>query len=237
LVAALLDGPERRLEEVARTRVSVHYDTGDALVPVLTVSTPDAVRLPPAVLTSTIPALGGLWVGGGTVWQRSTVWRVTRWWRPARPTALHPPARDLRSLLPRNHEVSGVPVPPWAYDGLQPADLVGRGPGLTPAGDDLLAGALVAARATGDSRFASWRASTRQGLANNITTAVSRALLHHACDGYATPELAAFLEAACGGGDPGAAAARLSAVGHSSGPALLLGALHALTTHRLEGAA
>jgi hypothetical protein len=62
-------------------------------------------------------------------------------------------------------------------------------------------------------------------------------MLHHALDGYATPELARFLTALCRGGDVGAARADLLAVGHSSGAALLVGVLHTLTTYELEGAA
>ncbi len=121
---------------------------------------------------------------------------------------------------------------------LRPHDLVGAGPGLTPRGDDLLAGLLVAAHATGDPRLAGWQQATRDALSVRRTTAVSRGLLHHALDGWATPELAAFLVAVCGG-DPARAATRLLAVGHSSGAALAAGALHVLnsTPPALGGAA
>jgi hypothetical protein len=101
----------------------------------------------------------------------------------------------------------------------------------------VLAGALVAANATSDPRLRRWRSTTLGTLGVATTTAVSRAMLHHACDGYAAPELARFLVAVCGGGDVAAARDRLLAVGHVSGAALMAGALHTLSTHRLEGAA
>jgi hypothetical protein len=48
-------------------------------------------------------------------------------------------------------------------------------------------------------------------------------------DGYATPELAAFVTGVCAG-DADRAARDLLAVGHFSGAALAIGALHVLTT-------
>jgi hypothetical protein len=114
---------------------------------------------------------------------------------------------------------------------------VGAGPGLTPAGDDVLAGALVTAAATGDPRLPLWRRATRRELAIRGTTAVSRSMLAAALDGYATPELAGLLTAVCTGRDATEARARLLGVGHSSGSALLVGVLHTLTTTHLRGAA
>jgi len=236
-VAVLLDGPESSLQEVARTRVSVHYETSSPRVPVLSVATPSAVRLPASIVASTLPPPGPATVGSGRLAHESSTWRVSRWWRPDRPVGLVPARTDLSGLVPDVAQASGVPAVAPAYDGLRPTALVGRGPGLTPAGDDLLAGALVAAHATSDPRLARWRAATLRTLGSTRTTAVSRALLHHACDGYATPELAGFLVAVCAGGDVVAARARLLAVGHVSGAGLMTGALHTLTTHRLEGAA
>jgi hypothetical protein len=119
---------------------------------------------------------------------------------------------------------------------LRPHDLVGSGPGLTPSGDDVLAGALVAGHATCDPRLPRWRAETRAALRVRRTTAVSRGLLHHAMDGYATPELAAYVEAACAG-EPARAAPALLAVGRTSGAALAAGVLHVLRTRPVDSAA
>jgi hypothetical protein len=206
-----------RLVEVARTRVSVHYETGRSDVPVLCVCTPGAVRLPASVVTSALPSRSATSTGAATAG-----WRVVRWWRPPRPRGLTPPA-----VVPR----SGV-------DGILPERLVGRGSGLTPSGDDVLAGALVAAHAVGHPMLADWCQRTRQALATRSTTAVSRGLLLHALDGWAVPPLADYLDALCGGSSTREAArARLLSVGHSSGAALAAGADHALATAAREVAA
>jgi hypothetical protein len=210
LLADLLVQPGLRLTEVARTRSSAHYDTGRSDVPVLCVATPDAVLLPHTFVTATLPAAPVL---------VDVTWRVTRWWHPSRPTGLVPPAPErIRAL-----DCTG-------YDALEPLALLGRGAGLTPEGDDVLAGALVTAHATADPRLEEWRAGTRQALATRRTTSVSRAMLHHALDGYATPQLAELITVLCGGGDLDGPVARLRAVGHSSGSALLDGVAHTLST-------
>lgn len=221
LLGPLVADADLRLLEVARTAVSVHYETTVRALPVLCVTTPAGVRLPNALVTTALPRAAVL----GDV-----EWRVTRWWRPARPSGLPSPGPATLASLPR---------PP--YDVLDPAALLGRGPGLTPEGDDVLAAALVAAHATGDPRLASWRAATIAALHARSTTAVSRGLLQHALDGYAVPELSDLLTAVCHDVPTDEPLRRLLAVGHSSGRALLYGALLTLTTRpttqRTEGAA
>lgn len=222
LLADLLDEPrEWALAEVARTRLSVHYETGRDDVPVLCVCTPTAVRLPASLVAPVLPT-GPVTVGAGRLLSPGATWQVHRWWRPPRPHGLaigpapFPPLSDVPRLGP-----------------LVPLQLVGRGPGLTPAGDDVLAGALVAACAIADPRLDDLRSGVRAALATRRTTAVSRALLHHALDGWATPELAAFVAAVCGGSGA-AESTRLLAVGHSSGAALAAGALHVLASSPLR---
>lgn len=207
------------LVEVVRTRDAVHYETGRDDVPVLCVGTARAVRLPASVTTSALPSAQlRFQVQDGGLSDGSTTWQVTRWWRPPRPRGLTPPA--------------DVPTPADTLPGITPRTLVGLGPGLTPSGDDVLAGALVAARATADPRLEQWQQETRAALRVRRTTAVSRGLLHHALDGYATPELAAFVTAVCADdrADVGRAAPALLAVGHTSGAALMAGVLHVLST-------
>jgi hypothetical protein len=224
LLLGLLADSGSSLVETARTRVSVHYETGRADVPVLSVCSPEAVRLPAALVTTVLPA-GPVEPTTGGLRGAESSWRVTRWWQPPRPRGLQCPSRPP--------EVPGVEP----LHSLDPRALLGRGPGLTPEGDDVLAGALVAARATADPRLACWQAQTREALAARRTTVVSRALLHHALAGYATPELADFLAAVCGGRPAGAATRRLLAVGHTSGAAVAAGALHVLTTGAERAAA
>lgn len=196
----------RRLTEVVRTPASVHYETGDRTVPVLCVATPGAVRLPNSVLVAELPVATPRLV-------------VRRWWRPDRPCGLTPPPGAALAGLAET-----------SYDALSPAALVGSGPGLTPSGDDVLAGALVAAHATSDPRLSAFRRETGRALSTRRTTAVSHALLTHAMDGYAVPQLADFLTALCSDQDIAEPLAALRAVGHSSGQALVDGVVHTLST-------
>ena len=103
--------------------------------------------------------------------------------------------------------------------------LVGLGPGLTPAGDDVLAGALVALAATGGDAAALDRlvAPLRPH-----TTIVSAALLRCAAAGRAVPQLARFVTAAAAGRAVPAMVQDLLRVGSTSGTALAHGALAAL---------
>lgn len=244
MLAGLFDGALTSLEEVARTRVSVHYETGDAAVPVLSVCTPSAVRLPNSFVTDVLPGPEST-IGQGVVVTPAGSWRVTRWWSPPRPRGLRPPEADVTGLFPVGAAFRSCAVPalPPSYDGLDPAELIGAGAGLTPAGDDLIAGALVTAHATADPRLAAWQQCVRELLTAHRTTAVSRAILHCALDGYATSELAEYIEAVCDSGpsstwhDLESATTNLLAVGHSSGAALMTGVLHTLSTTRMRGAA
>lgn len=135
-----------------------------------------------------------------------------------------------------------------AFDGLDPVDpfddpamavgrLLGRGPGLTPAGDDLLCGALAATVLFGieDCRLAE---AVRHRLAESdrATTSLSGQLLRRALAGDGLPELQQLGEALCQP-DPlpcRTAWRQLLAIGHSSGAALgaglLAGARHAAAT-------
>ena len=216
LLRDLFDSPEVALAEVARTRTSVYYDTGRVDVPALCVSTPSAVRLPASLVASSLPT-GPVRVAAGTLSSQGRAWRVARWWSPPRPIGHAAPARITWP--------DGV----RRIDALRPDELVGLGPGLTPTGDDVLAGALVAASATADPRLAGWRAATVDALARRRTTAVSRALLQHALTGWSTPELADFVTAVCAG-ESDKHLDRLLAVGHTSGAALASGVLHVLST-------
>lgn len=237
LAGAVLDGPVTELREAARTRVSVHFETGDPGLPVLTVCTPHAVRLPDAVVSATLPP-SEVCAGNGRLGAPGGTWRVARWWRPPAPRGLPVPpnGRALGADLPEEALPAGrLPAP--TYDGLVPADLLGAGAGLTPAGDDVLAGALVTAHATGDPRLGAWSRATGAALASRTTTAVSRGMLHQALRGYATPQLAACLDAVCRGLDPAPAVADLRAVGHSSGAALWFGVVHTLQTRSMRSAA
>jgi hypothetical protein len=108
--------------------------------------------------------------------------------------------------------------------------LLGRGQGLTPSGDDALAGILLVAHAIGVAAPLATAVRSRLG----STTAVSAALLDAAADGYAAPDVVALVDAAVAGDD--ATLARtlpaVLAIGHTSGRDLVAGiaaALHHFT--------
>ncbi|MFD3559475.1 DUF2877 domain-containing protein [Streptomyces sp. NPDC058686] len=101
--------------------------------------------------------------------------------------------------------------------------LVGLGPGLTPSGDDILCGALLASRAWGGPLAP---LSEAVADASRRTPLLSAALLRHAVRGECVPQAHAFLRALCGDGLPLEPAVReLLAVGHHSGGDLARGVL------------
>ncbi len=113
------------------------------------------------------------------------------------------------------------------------AELVGVGAGLTPGGDDVLAGALAGLHATGHTDIASV-IGLACGPRLSGTTPISAELARLAIAGHASLEVLAVLRA-LRVGSPGAlrsAATRLLAVGHTSGADLAFGLVAGLTTGR-----
>jgi hypothetical protein len=117
------------------------------------------------------------------------------------------------------HLLSGPPVPPVPE--ALPA-LLGLGGGLTPAGDDLLGGALIALHALGGVAPAEGLAAAVLARAPARTGAISAAHLAAAARGLGAAPLHAVLEALAGPGRPDEGALtealrRLDAIGHTSG--------------------
>jgi hypothetical protein len=224
-VADLISGPRRRIEVAVATPHAVYLATGDPDRPALCLAGPAAVRVPCAVLLAAPPPAGlsgGGWVGGGEFSIGAFHTRVTRWWRPPRPRSVAltsgvptPLDRDLEAALAGLVDAlaSGSPLASHVLR------LLGRGPGLTPLGDDVLAGLLVTLVALG-APASDRLAATVSAYAPARTTFVSAALLHHAARGECVPELAAVLD---GGGVDA-----LLRVGHTSGAGLLRGVHGAL---------
>lgn len=224
-----------------------------AVLPVLTA---DAVRLPGSVLLPTSshsrpltqlvgPAPAQATVGLGAVRVGALRVRVTQRWQqrpapPGRPSTLAGwwSVRQTGASRLRSTPVGGV-VADRAADladavrgGELPALLTaadrlhGLGPGLTPAGDDVLAGLLLTLR-----RFPHL---DRRGLAGPLgrrlagaaarTTPVSAALLARADRGEAAPQLLDLVDAVAAGEPVARPLRRLLSVGHTSGAALALGA-------------
>jgi hypothetical protein len=186
-------------------------------------------------------------VGGGEVRVGALRVTVARWWAPPRPlVAPGAPLREAAAVLSRSiagrpldaatatavadlTRALSVPSVPRsvAHDGAL-ADpvraLVGRGPGLTPTGDDVLAGALVTLRALGEPLLADRLAGVVRSRLPR-TTALSASLLECAMDGHALPEVDALVTALAA---PDLLAARIGPllrIGSSSGGDLAHGVL------------
>jgi Protein of unknown function (DUF2877) len=212
---------------------------------VLAVLAHDAVRLPCGLL---LPETSGetplTWlapaepfsapctVGGGAVtWTGPAgpiVISPVRQWAPAcvSPGTLVPAA--VARVLAALPDAASAGVDGALLRRLRGADpasavprLLGHGPGLTPSGDDVLAGFLLGARASGLDVSPLRREVMRR--APDATTALSATLLWHAARGECTDEVAGLAVVLCGRGAPEAALSRLLAVGHTSGAALAWG--------------
>jgi hypothetical protein len=241
---SVLAGPPRSARWLGASASALYLQTGGR-PGVLAILAHDAVRLPCGLLLPRASAempLAGLVppgraaapcaVGGGTV----------NWTGPAGPVAIVPvrqwaPARVSPGAVAAaalDQVLAGLPEPACAdveaglLRGLLGADpdplvplLLGRGPGLTPSGDDVLAGFLIGARAFGLDVTGLRRAVLRR--APGATTALSAALLWHAARGECVDEAAALVAALAGRGAPEPALCRLLAVGHTSGAALAWG--------------
>jgi hypothetical protein len=114
------------------------------------------------------------------------------------------------------------------------AALLGLGAGLTPQGDDVLAGVLVTLAARPATRL-QWLGDFVVSRAPSRTTTLSAGLLRDAADGFAIPALVDLVDAVHEVDDPPGrptahgglteAVVRLLAVGHTSGAALAHGVL------------
>jgi hypothetical protein len=125
----------------------------------------------------------------------------------------------------------------WLPEDDNPSDckeLFGLGPGLTPSGDDVMGGVMVALAMLGHCKLrnALW-ASLREH-ARQRTSDLSLAHLEAAADGYGAAALHAVLASLLGGASERLPAdlATLDAVGHSSGWDGLAGALLVLRAYR-----
>ena len=116
--------------------------------------------------------------------------------------------------------------------------LLGLGPGLTPSGDDLLGGAMIALGALGHHRARDRMARVVGRHARHMTTPISVAHLAAAAEGAGGASVHALLNAAlCGDGLAIAPAVdRVAKVGHSSGWDTLAGVIAVLTARRLKAA-
>jgi len=256
----LLDSARRPARVLAVFPAAVYLEMRTAAEPrVLAVVCSDAVRLPNAVV---VPVGGRdrpfrsiregqeAWVGDGQIEAGALRVRIRRWWDPVPALGGVTPARLARGIGELEAAVAegrlglaGHPDPGLLAERCATGDLadaveiaeriVGLGPGLTPSGDDVLAGLLVALRALGGAVphgrtaiwLADWLGAAVTADAGTRTTALAATLLHCAAAGQASAEVTAVLRGV-GGADPlGPAVRRLLAVGHTSGADLAFGLL------------
>lgn len=234
LTADLVHGPSRPAQVLATGRVGTYLRLDGRVLPVLG---PDATALPSALRVAepldvaALAAGGTVVVGEGAVHLPTATVVARRTWRPARVPAGHlsPDGGRVAALL----AAATADAPGWLVAGTAEAvsvpdpdgavrSLVGRGPGLTPSGDDALAGALLLLRAAGAPTDA-LAAAVRARL--TATTAVSAALLEGAVDGWATPDVVALVSAVARADTAGVTThlPAVLAVGHTSGRDLVTG--------------
>jgi hypothetical protein len=261
-VRSVLAGPPQPAGWLGASAAALYLQTAGR-PGVLAILAHDAVRLPCGLLlpqTSGEMPLSGLappgpasarcTVGGGAVSWVGPVGPVeispVRQWAPVRvsPGAVVPAAVALVQAAlpdPASAGVDGMLLAGLGGTGqASPLPLLlGSGPGLTPSGDDVLAGFLVGARAFGLEVAGLRREILRR--APDATTALSAALLWHAARGECVDQVAATAAALSGRGAPEPAVASLLAVGHTSGGALAWGLTAAAERalrerrHRLTG--
>jgi Protein of unknown function (DUF2877) len=189
-----------------------------------------AALIPVSVAGSPI-SRGPITFGWGAITLAGTRWPVLRWWNPG------VPALDLPGRVELPIDVGSLPELHGGLAALAGGDgeravqmLIGAGPGLTPAGDDVLCGALIALAAWAPDSGARRALAAAVIAAVDRTTAISAALLHSAVAGATVPELVRLVTALSGGRQPeiASALADLDRVGASSGAALAAGAIQQL---------
>ena len=240
-VRSMVTGPDRAVRVVHRGADAVYLDSGGVCLGVLSAR---ATAVPCGVRT-TLPLLPeGLldesvaWVGDGRVALGGTDVVVAR-----TVDAAVPPLDGSRVMAAEQRLTAAVgdrvqhvrdELPRDALEGLAagrgdavPA-LLGRGSGLTPVGDDVLAGwlATVVASSTGGTAVA----DEVGRLASGSTTLLSSTLLACARRGDVIPQFRAVLLdlGASREGDVGGSVDALLRVGHTSGAGMVLGTLLAL---------
>ena len=245
---ARLDGPAREARIVHAGVDAIYLDAGGACVGVLSRS---AVAVPcglqttlgelpaPPVRDGTSTAL----IGDGRLGLGTLDVRVGRTVDASVPQVA--PATGARLALGRALGDRLDPVrselPGSALAALQAGDpaavpqLLGRGSGLTPVGDDVLCGWLATRRALGDP--ADTVGFATDALATDGTTLLSATLLRRAAAGDVIPafrRLLLGLRTGAGVTNLDAAVETLLATGHTSGAGMLLGCTLALDKTRAE---
>jgi hypothetical protein len=198
-VRDLLRGIRRNGRVLAALPQAIYLEFADPVPEprVITVSTPDAIRLPNAIIAGPwetragIPAAGSAecWAGGSRVLAAGLDIRIVRWWDPS---PVFGPLSRARldhgsGVLARLYAAAGHAPGLAGQDGpgqlaaccasgdlagaVEAAEhLVGLGPGLVPSGDSVVSGVLLALRLLGGAISGGTRAVW---LANWLSAAVT----------------------------------------------------------------
>ncbi|MFJ2029876.1 DUF2877 domain-containing protein [Streptosporangium sp. NPDC087985] len=257
----VLESPRRPARVLAAFSSGIYLEVRTELEPhVIAVVTGSAVRLPNSmVVTGPMPQVtvgDEAHVGDGSIEIGRLSLRAGRWWNPAPVLGPVDPVR-LAASLPRmtglcdrstrRPGLAGNDAADLLAEGCAQASLlrgvmaaeqlVGLGPGLTPSGDDMLAGLLVALRHLGTAAgapravwLADWLAAAVTFDARGRTTPISATLLHCAARGEASGEVLAVLRALAGRQALEPALHRLLQLGHTSGADLAWGLRIGLTS-------
>lgn len=261
-IAGVLQGPPRPVRVLAAFPAAVYLEHEEGIVALVA---SDGVHQPNA-LVLTRPAtrrpMAGLNVarrgeiGQGTLWIAGRRVMVTRWFDPLPRVAGVDATTLAHRVAAARRELAAAtgPAPTELTDPLAAViaavraedrpgavtaarRLIGLGPGLTPAGDDVLAGlfagSIALLPAVSDAPTSSSPRDVRAigeavaDVARTATTTISAALLVHAARGEVAAPAAAVLHALTGNAAMAPALRRLFAVGASSGRDLALGLLAA----------
>lgn len=210
---------------------------------VIVLSDQEAVRLPNA-LELAVEELGcwiqhdeALSIGGGLIAIGRLAVVPRRWFDP-RPVLPPIDTESLAGRLKEMEEHSGLESDAELVSALVSHDIegvlnlcrsmLGKGEGLTPEGDDLLAGAfaaymLLAPTVDADTEWLRSIAEEIADLAGSRTTSFSAALVRHALEGGVAAPFASVLRSLASGTDLLSTTERLLDVGHTSGEFLTRG--------------
>ena len=242
---SLVRGSGTEAEVLGSSSHAVWLRSGDD---VTVITTSDATRLPNGVqigVESTeqpfakIPHGSRARIGNGRIMFDAVAVEAARWWDPRPALAPVSPADLLGACRHLPSEVPGIEgatlrigLEARSAGGILHAAraLLGSGPGLTPEGDDYLAGAIAATRLLGDALGFERPLALIAGvsvpladLAEARTTTFSAALIRCALRGQVAEPAGALLRALTGRGDVAGSHLALIRVGHTSGPALAAG--------------
>ena len=251
-VSELVCGRHQEATVLACTAVASYLSVPEpgSCTPVVAILAKGAVRLPigVSILTGELPEAGStVAIGDGAIATRHHIWRPARWWDPR-------PHLVAGGLFENGSElVSVLESEPGASFGIALAEairvgdalargnseealaLIGFGPGLTPAGDDVVAGALATLGLGG--RLDDGLRGTIDAHASTRTTALSAALLAAAGKGQVIPQAATLLSVISAGPSVDqlrSAAAELFGVGATSGHDLCAGIAGVLASSALS---